>query len=163
MIRYRCIPLRTMIVNCARVALAVGILLVSSLAFADVKPADTRMPVFRIYAAVSSPNQQRLVRGPQITFDSKRPLLVVSSARDVRPTRDGNGVVFMLTDKDAKAFAAASRKYNNGLLIVEGQGTVLSVMHITEPLSNGVLEFKDSEDASVVRYLRNRFNLGGGR
>jgi hypothetical protein len=136
-------------------------LLTASIVRAEVKPADSRGPLFRIYLAISAPNQQRLVGGPQITFDSKRPLLVIFAARDVRATR--GGVVFTMTDNDAKAFAAISRKYLNGLLVVEGQGSVLTVLHLTEPLDNGVLEFSGTGDAAVVRYLRARFHLGPGR
>ncbi len=136
-------------------------LITASIAAADIQPRDTRTPVFRIYGAYSSPNQQRMIGGPQITFDSKRPLLAISSARDVRSSRDG--VVFTMTGKDAKAFAAMSRKFMNGLLIVEGQGRVLIVFHITEPLDSGVLQFSASEDTAVVRYLRQRFNLGSAQ
>jgi hypothetical protein len=148
----------------ARSLFCVGVVLVfASVIMADVKPGDARTPVFRIYLAVSSPNQQKMVGGPQVSFDSKRPLLVISSARDVRPSRNGRGIVFTLTDRDAKAFAAISRKYTNGLLIVEGQGKVLTVMHITEPLNNGAFEFQDPDDASVTRYLHQRFNLSAAR
>lgn len=146
----------------SQLCLFATVLFVSSVAIADVKPADSRTPVFRIYVAISSPNQQRIIRGPQITFDSKRPLLVISSAREVRPTRDG-GIVFVMTDRDARAFAAATRKYTNGLLVIEGQGSVLTVLHLTEPLDTGVLDFSGSGDAAVVRYLRQRFNLTTNR
>jgi hypothetical protein len=141
-----------------------AVLFFASLLFAaEIKPVDPGTPVFRIYLAFKSPNQQRTQPGPQVTFDSKLPLLVVWSARDVRVGRNGKGVVFALNDKDTAAFAALSRKYNHGLLLVEGQGRVLSAMEITEPLTNGVFEFNDRDDADVVKYLRRRFKLGESR
>jgi len=140
-----------------------ALLLTCSLFAAEIKPVDPGTPVFRIYLAFKSPNQQRTKPGPQVSFDSKLPLLVVSSARDVRVGRNGKGVVFALNDKDIAAFAAISRKYNHGLLLVEGQGRVLTAMQITEPLNNGIFEFNDRDDADVVKYLRRRFKLGEAR
>ena len=139
---------------------ALAVVLVSSLS-ADVLPVDKKGPIFRIYGAFSAPNQDRTKPGPQVTFDAKHPLLVVSSVRDVRRTSDG--VVLTLNDKDAKTFSGLTRKMNQGLLVVEGEGNLLTVLHITEPLNNGVLVFKDADDPTVTKYLRRRFNLGGGR
>ena len=130
---------------------------------ADIKPADPRTAVFRIYLAFSSQHQDRLQRGPQVTFDAKRPLLVIWSARDVRLTADRKGVVLALTDKDTKTFSALTHRFNQGLLLVEGQGRILTAMHITEPLDTGILEFKDPDDANVAQYLRRRFKLGEPR
>ena len=86
---------------------------------------------------------------------------MVTSVRDVRRTSDG--VVVTLNNKDAKTFSGLTRKLNQGLLVVEGEGNLLTVLHVTEPLDNGVLVFKDADDATVTKYLRRRFNLGGGR
>lgn len=135
----------------------------STILAAEIKPVDPRTPIFRIYVAFTAPSQERTVAGPQVTFDPKHPLLVVWSARDVRLTPDRNGVIFVLNEKDTKTFAAASRKFDRGLLLVEGQGSVLSAMQITEPLNNGEFEFKNPDDAKVVQYLRRRFNLPGPR
>jgi hypothetical protein len=126
---------------------------------AEIKPVDSRNPVFRIYLGFSSRHQERMVRGPQVAFDARRPSLVVWSVRDVRLTPDRKGVVLGLNDKDTKTFATLTRKFTGGLLIVEGQGSVLTALHVTEPLNTGVLEFKDPDDANVVQYLRRRFNL----
>ena|ERR1700719_1014586 len=140
-----------------------ALLLASSSFAAEVKPVDPGAPVFRIYLAFKAENQQPTRPGPQVTFDSRRPLLVVWSARDVKLTQGGKGVTFALTDKDTKTFAALSRKYIHGLLLVEGKGNVLTAMQITEPLDTGILEFKEPDDAAVTKYLRERFNLGRSR
>jgi hypothetical protein len=140
-----------------------AVLLASSAVAADIKPADNRTPVFRIYQAFPNPTQQRLTPGPQVTFDARRPLLVVWSVRDVKLARDHKSVVLTLNDKDKTTFAALSRRYSNGLLLVEGQGTILTAIHIGQSLDNGVLEFKYPDDANVADYLRRRFNIGEPR
>jgi hypothetical protein len=145
------------------VCFCAGLFAVASIFAAEVRPVDPSTPVFRIYLAFKAENQQPTRPGPQVTFDSKRPLLVVWSARNVQLTQGGKGVAFALTDKDTKTFAAFSRKYVHGLLLVEGQGSVLTAMQITEPLDTGILEFKEPDDAVVTKYLRRRFKLGESR
>lgn len=140
-----------------------ALFVISSSLAAEIKPVDPGAPVFRIYLAFKAENQQPTRPGPQVTFDSRHPLLVVWSARDVKLTQGGKGVTFALTDKDTKTFAAFSRKYIHGLLLVEGKGSVLTAMQITEPLDTGILEFKEPDDAVVIKYLRGRFNLGQSR
>ena len=146
--------MKVRIISCAALLLACS-------GFADIKPADTRTPVFRIYQAYPNPTQQRLTPGPQVTFDARMPLLVVWSVRDVKLAPDHKGVVLTLNDKDRATFAALSRTYRNGLLLLEGQGTILTGLQIGQPLNNGVLEFKYPDDANVADYLRRRFKLGG--
>jgi hypothetical protein len=143
-----------------RIIAYTAVLLASSGVAADIKPADSRTPVFRIYQAFPNPTQRRLTPGPQVTFDARMPLLVVWSVRDVKLARDHKGVVLTLNDKDRATFAALSRSYSNGLLLVEGQGTILIGLHIGQPVDNGVLEFKYPEDATVADYLRRRFKIG---
>jgi len=140
-----------------------ALFIISSSFAAEIKPIDPRTPVFRIYLALKAENQQPTRPGPQVTFDSNRPLLIVWSARNVQLTQGGKGVALALTDKDTKTFAALSRKYIHGLLLVEGQGSVLTAMQITEPLDTGILEFKEPDDAMVTKYLRRRFKLGESR
>jgi len=140
--------------------LSYAAVLLASSGFADIKPSDTRTPVFRFYQAYPNPSQQRLTPGPQVTFDARLPVLIVWSVRDVKLARDHKGVVLTLNDKDRATFASLSRIYRNGLLLVEGQGTILTAIHIGQPVDNGVLEFKYPDDANVADYLRRRFKMG---
>jgi hypothetical protein len=136
-----------------------GALLASS-AFADeIRPVDASTPLFRIFQALPSKAAPGNTKGPQVTMDDKRPLLVVWSVRDVRLAPDRKGVLLRLIEKDRKIFAALTNKYNQGLLLLEAQGGVLEAIYITEPVENGVLEFRYPDDATVAQYLRRRFKL----
>ena len=96
----------------------------------------------------------------QLTFDAKHPLLVVRSVSDLRLARDQKGVLMTLTSADAKKFAEITRKYDQGLLLLEANGRVLSAMHVTAPIVNGIIGFKHPEDAAVAEYFRRRFRVG---
>ncbi len=94
-----------------------------------------------------------------LTFDAKYPLMVVSSVSDVRLARDRKGVIIVLTPVETQKFAAITRKYNQGLLLLEAQGRVLQVVQITAPITDGVLGFKYPDQADVAEYLRRRFRI----
>ena len=126
---------------------------------ADVAPADTTAPLFRIFAAIPMKPADSAVR-TQLTFDAKYPLLVVRSVSDLRLARDQKGVLITLTSADTKKFAEITRKYDQGLLLLEANGRVLEAMHITAPVVNGIIGFKHPEDATVAEYLRRRFRVG---
>ena len=126
---------------------------------ADVAPADTTAPLFRIFAAIPMKPADSAVR-TQLTFDAKYPLLVVRSVSDLRLARDQKGVLITLTSADRKKFAEITRKYDQGLLLLEANGRVLEAMHITAPVVNGIIGFKHPEDATVAEYLRRRFRVG---
>lgn len=131
----------------------------SHLIAADIKPADSATPLFRIFQALPRKGAQENIHGPQVTLDDKRPLLVVWSVRDVRLAPDHKGVLLTLTEKDRKIFGALTHKYNQGLLLLESQGNILEAIHVTEPLENGMLEFRYPDDAAMAQYLRRRFKL----
>lgn len=145
------LKLRT--ISCAAVLLA------SSAFAAEIRPVDASTPLFRIFQALPSKTARGNTKGPQVTLDYKRPLLVVWSVRDVRLAPDRKGVLLTLTEKDRKIFAALTNKYNQGLLLLEAQGGVLEAIYITAPVENGVLEFRYPDDAAVAQYLRRRFKL----
>src|ERR1700720_1642931 len=145
------LKLRT--ISCAAVLLA------SSALAAEIRPVDANTPLFRIFQALPSKAAQGNTKSPQVTLDDKRPLLVVWSVRDVRLAPDRKGVLLVLAERDRKIFAALTHKYNQGLLLLEAQGGVLEAIYITEPLENGVLEFRYPDDAAVAQYLRRRFKL----
>jgi hypothetical protein len=95
-----------------------------------------------------------------VTFDNKHPLLVVRSVSDLRLARDGKGVLITLMPADAQKFAAITRKYNQGLLLLEAENRVLEAMQIAAPITDGVLGFKYPDQAAVAEYLRRRFRVG---
>jgi hypothetical protein len=131
-------------------ALAVG---------AEVKPTDPRTPLFRIFAPI--PMKSAGIAGPTgFTFDARHPLVVISSVSDVRLDRDRKGVTIVLTPEDARKFAALTRKYNQGLLLLEAEGRVLEAMQVTAPVTDGVIVFKHPDDASAAEYVRRRFRIG---
>ena len=125
---------------------------------AEVKPADPNIPLFRIFAPVPMKSIKSAAR-TEVTFDDKHPLLVVRSVSDLRLARDNKGVLITLTSADTKKFAAITRRYNDGLLLLEGEGRVLEAMHITAPIVDGVIGFKHPDDSAVAEYLRRRFRL----
>jgi hypothetical protein len=59
---------------------------------ADIMPADTSRLLFRIFAPIPMKPAGSATRN-QLTFDDKRPLLVVRSVSDVRLARDQKGVL----------------------------------------------------------------------
>jgi hypothetical protein len=132
-------------------------LLAASAPGADVKPHDTSKPLFRVLAPRKI---DQSAKGPVITVDREHPLLVVWSVRDVSLGRDGKSVLITLQPKDAKVFAAATQKYNHGLLLLEGDGRVLQAMYVTAPVLNGVIGFKYPDDEAAAEYLRRRFHIG---
>ena len=136
-------------------AVTVGSALVSPAA--DIKPADTSKPLFRIFAPSKiEPGAKRSLA----TVDDEHPLLVVWSVSDLILARDGKGVLITLHPKDAKVFAAATQKYNHGILFFEGDGRILEGMHITAPITDGIIGFKHPDEADVAEYLRRRFRIG---
>jgi len=126
---------------------------------ADVTPADTSTPLFRIFAPIPMKPADSAVP-VQFTFDAKHPLLVIRSVSDLRLARDQRGVLITLTSADTKKFAEITRKYDQGLLLLEANGRVLSAMHVTAPVVNGIIGFKHPEEAAVAEYLRRRFRVG---
>ena len=85
---------------------------------ADVTPADTSTPLFRIFAPIPMKPADSAVP-VQFTFDAKHPLLVIRSVSDLRLARDQRGVLITLTSADTKKFAEITRKYDQGLLLLE--------------------------------------------
>jgi hypothetical protein len=133
------------------------ILLATPAPGADVKPHDTSKPLFRVLAPTKV---EQSAKGPVLTVGGEHPLLVVWSVRDLSLGRDGKSVLITLQPNDAKLFAAATQKYNHGLLVLEGDGRVLQAMYVTNPVLNGVMSFKHPDDAAVAEYLRRRFRIG---
>ena len=124
-------------------------------AAADIRPFDPGTPLFRIFLPTPMKGDSS-----RLTFDNAHPLLVVSAVRDLRLADDRKGVQITLNDDDARAFAILTRKYRGNDLLLESNGRVLEVLHVTAPSVNGVISFKYPEDAVVADYLRKRFRIG---
>jgi hypothetical protein len=127
---------------------------IASLEAAEIRPFDTSKPLFRVLKF------QTLHGGdhPQGTVDDEHPLLVVWAVRDLRLASDDKGVLITLTPKDAKVFGTITRKY--GYLVLDaGEGRPIEVMHITAPITDGIIGFKHPEEAEAAEYLRRRFRL----
>jgi hypothetical protein len=136
---------------------AVGFLFSFGLgAGAVLRPPDSGAPLFRVFAAAPMKGSDE----HRITFDEKKPLLVISALADIRLGRDKKSVLITLVGADARRFADLTRKYNHDLLVLEANGRVLEAMQVSDPVVNGVLEFKHPGDADVAQYLRKRFRLG---
>ena len=120
---------------------------------AEIKPADPSKPLFRVLRFQSLHGGDH----PQGTVD-EQPLLVIWVVRNLRLASDDKGVLITLTSKDAKIFAAITRKY--GYLVLDaGEGHPIEVMHITAPITDGILGFKHPDEAAAAEYLRRRFRL----
>ena len=121
-------------------------------------PADRTKPLFRIFAPIPMATPSGALR-PKFTFDDKHPLLVVYSVSDLVLARDKKGVLITLMPKDAKSFAEITRKYDDALLLLEAEGQVLQAMHITAPITNGIIGWKYPQEEQVAKYLRRRFRI----
>jgi hypothetical protein len=124
----------------------------------DITPADPTKPLFRIFAPIQVKAAQSAVR-TELTFDEKHPLLVIRSVSDLRLAHDNKGVLITLISGDAKKFAEITRKYDQGLLLLEADGRVLEAMHITAPVVNGIIGFRHPDEGAVAEYLRRRFRI----
>jgi hypothetical protein len=135
----------------------IALVIATSAPAADIRPVDPSKPLFRILRFQKiEPGHQR----PLGAVDDQ-PLLVVWSVTDLVLARDQKGVLITLTPKDAKAFAEITRKYSGGLLVLDaGEGHALEVMHITAPITDGIVGFKHPDDAAAAEYLRRRFRIG---
>jgi hypothetical protein len=132
--------------------------LIASVRANEYFPPDRTKPLFRIFAPVPMTTPVRAAR-PQFTFDDQHPLLVVHSVGDLVLARDNKGVLITLTPDDAKKFAEITRKYNDALLLLEVDGQVLQAMHITAPITDGIIGWKYPQEEQVAKYLRRRFRI----
>jgi hypothetical protein len=134
-------------------AFLVFLILAGLASAAEISPADPSKPLFRVLRFQSLQGDDY----PQGTVD-EQPLLVIWVVRNLRLASDNKGVLITLTSKDAKIFAAITRKY--GYLVLDaGEGHPIEAMHITAPITDGILGFKHPDEAAAAEYLRRRFRL----
>jgi hypothetical protein len=134
--------------------------LFASVVAADIKPADSSKPLFRILKFKTMHEAQRKGDEAKGEVDDKHPLLVVWKLFDVRLAHDYKGVQIVLTRDDARAFADITRGRLRYLLFDTGEPRSLEVLQIAAPVTDGVIDFKYPEDAAQAEYLRRRFRLG---
>jgi preprotein translocase subunit SecD len=127
---------------------------------ADLKPSDSSAPILQYFAAVQIPPTRGHEDAPNFTFDQRKPLLTITSVRQLTPTRYGRGVTVVLNEKDRQRYADLTRRFRGRLLICVAASNVISVGVVTSPIENGILEFSDAQGTGdVAKYLRRRFGM----
>ena len=133
-------------------ALAVGV--------GDIKPSDSSAPVLQYFAPVQIAPRPGHEDAPNFTFDQRKPLLTITSVRQLIPNRDGKGVTIVLNEKDKQRYAELTRQFKGRLLICVAASDVISVGMVTSPTENGMIEFSDVRyTGHVAKYLRRRFGM----
>jgi hypothetical protein len=122
---------------------------------ADITPTNPGNPVFRVFIAI--PAKQG---GEGMTFDGKRPLMTITSAREALLAQDEKGVALQLNASDAETFSLLTRQYPKGFLLFVAEGRVLEAWHVMKPINDGRLGFQYPDHAAAANYLRKRFRLG---
>ena len=141
-----------------RSLLVAFLVMLASAAVADIKPADSSKPIFRILKFKTLHDAQCPKDHAKGKVDDQHPMLIVWKLRDVQLARDNKGVLVTLTPEDTKKFAAITSKH--GYLLFEGDDGPLEVLHITAPITDGVIGFRDPQEAAVDEYLRRRLRIG---
>ena len=131
-----------------------------TVALGDLKPVDSSAPVLQYFAPVQMAPRPGHEDAPNLTFDQRKPLLTITSVRQLIPTRDGRGITIALTEKDKKRYAEVTRQFKGRLLICVAASDVISVGVVTSPTENGMIEFSDSHDTGhIAKFLRRRFRI----
>ena len=129
-------------------------------AFADLKPTDSSAPVLQYFAPVQIAPTVGHTDAPNFTFDQGKPLLTITSLRQVIPHRDGKGVTIVLNEKDKQRYAELTRRFKSRLLICVAAPDVISIEQIASPADNGMIEFSDAHyTGHIAKYLRRRFGM----
>ena len=143
-------------------SLVTATIFLSALAVAvgDIKPSDSSAPVLQYFAPVQMAPRPGHEDAPNLTFDQRKPLLTITSVRQLIPSRDGRGVTIVLNEKDKKRYAELTRQFKGRLLICVAASDVISVGVVASPTENGMIEFSDAHDTGhVAKYLRRRFGM----
>jgi hypothetical protein len=126
----------------------------------QLKPSDASAPILRYFAPVQIAARPGYTDAPNFTFDQRKPLLTITSFRQIISNRDGRGVTIVLNEKDRQRYAELTRKFKGRLLICIALSDVISVGIVTSPTENGMIEFSDARDTGhIAKYLRLRFSL----
>jgi hypothetical protein len=126
----------------------------------DLKPSDSSAPILQYFAPIQIPPRPGHADAPNFTFDQRKPLLTITSVRQVIPNRDGRGVALVLNEKDKQRYAELTRQFKGRLLICVASSDVVSVGVVTSPTENGMIEFSEARDTGhIAKYLRRRFGM----
>ncbi|HEY4257256.1 MAG TPA: hypothetical protein VGM66_08595 [Candidatus Udaeobacter sp.] len=126
----------------------------------DLKPSDSSAPILQYFAPVQIAPRAGHEDAPNFTFDQRKPLLTITSVRQLIPNRDERGVTIVLNEKDKKRYAELTRQFKGRLLICVAAADVISVGTVTSPTENGMIEFTDARDTGhIAKYLRRRFGM----
>ena len=128
--------------------------------FADLMPSDSSAPVLEYFAPVQIPPRPGYEDAPNLTFDRRKPLLRITSVRQLFVHRYGRGVTILLNDKDKRRYAELTRQFKGRQLICVAAPEIISVGIVTSPTENGMIEFSDAGDTGqIAKYLRRRFGM----
>ena len=126
----------------------------------DLKPRDSSAPTLQYFAPVQIAPRPGHEDAPNLTFNQRKPLLTITSVRQLIPSRDGRGVTIILNEKDRQRFAELTRQFKGRMLICVAASDVISVGVVTSPIENGMIEFSDARDTGhIAKYLRRRFRM----
>ena len=128
--------------------------------FGDLKPVDSSAPILQYFAPVQIAPRPGHADAPNFTFDQRKPLLTITSVRQLLLHRNRRGVTIVLNERDKRRYAELTHQFKGRLLICEGQGGIATVVEITSPTDNGMIEFSDARyTGDVAKYLRRRFGM----
>jgi hypothetical protein len=126
----------------------------------DLKPSDSSAAILQYFAPVQIAPRPGHEDAPNFTFDQRKPLLTITSVRQLMPNRDGRGVTIVLNEKDRQRYAELTRRFKGRLLICVAASDVISVGLVASPTGNGMIEFSDARDTGhIAKYLRRRFGM----
>jgi hypothetical protein len=129
-------------------------------ALGDLKPVDSSAPVLQYFTPVQIAPTLGHEDAPNFTFDQRKPLLTITSVRQLFVHRDGKGVTILLNEKDRKRYAELTRQFKGRQLICVAAADVISVGIVTSPTENGMIEFSNARDTGhIAKYLRRRFGM----
>ena len=126
----------------------------------DLRPTDSRAPILQYFAPIEIAPRTGHSDAPNFTFDQRKPLLTITSVRQLIPLRNGKGVTIVLNEKDKQRYAELTRRFKGRLLICVAAADVISIEQITSPAENGMIEFSDARyTGHIAKYLRRRFGM----
>jgi hypothetical protein len=123
----------------------------------DIVPTDPKTPLFQLYEMQLSPPRESDPHTPQMKL--KKVLLTVFTLSDLRFSRGESGAQAILNRKDARIFSQLTHTHDY-LVLLAGDKKASVVMHITDPIDDGVISFSAANyGRDVARYLRRRYGV----
>ena len=124
----------------------------------DLKPVDSSAPILQYFVPIEIAPRYGHSDAPNFTFDERKPLLTITSVRQLIVHPDGKGVTIVLNDKDKQRYAELTRRFKGRELLCVASADVISIGIVTSPIENGMIEFSDSHyTGDIAKYLRRRF------